>query len=230
MSANILLSNSNQNTADVSLGYNTARTVSAFQPDALAPYEFPEPKTGLFATVFPGESTWHSLYDHDYREIANHIFSIGTMEANEQQKQYLMSRVKNVTIDSYEQGAMGNFYKTLIVGSILLIILVYFESSHVVVVGLITAGLAAYFYIYATVFAKGYGETYWQTFYGDLNSKLQLGKLPGKILEEYGANVERERDRLAMARVQRASNNSAGSAGSAAFGAFAGGLLGGMFR
>lgn len=226
MSTNILLSNSNQNTADVSLGYNTARTMSAFQPGALAPYEFPEPKTGLAATIFPGESTWHSLYDHDYRELANHIFSIGTMEAPEQQKQYLMSRVKNVTIDSYEQGAMGNFYKTLIVGSIVLIILIYFESTYVLTVGFITAVIAGYFYLNATIWARGTGETYWQTFYSDLNSKLQLGKLPGKILEEYGANVERERDRLAMTRVQRSNN----SAGSAAMGAFAGSLLGGMFK
>jgi hypothetical protein len=189
-------------------------------------YCFTEPKTGILASVFPSENTWHSLYDHDYREIANHVFSIGTAQLPDSEKQRLLGRVRDVTIDSYVQGAMGWFYKILIVGVLVLIVMVYIDkTTGVVPVIFITGALAAAVYVYATVYAKGRGEAYWQEFSVDLNSRTRTGRLPGEILKDYGADVERERDRAAMSRV-----SNAGPSGSAAAGALVGGLLSGLFR
>jgi len=93
--------------ASVVLGYNTQNALNALSGISVPEYSFQEPKTGITATIFPGENTWHSLYDHDYRELANHIFSIGSMKADQATKNSLTSRVKEVTIQSYEQASMG---------------------------------------------------------------------------------------------------------------------------
>lgn len=230
--------------ASVALGYNTQNALNALSGISVPEYSFQEPKTGITATIFPGENTWHSLYDHDYRELANHIFSIGSMKADQATKNYLTSRVKEVTIQSYEQASMGWFYKILIVGVLVLIVMLYLDSQNanmqvtvdgqtaktpsklpILEVGIVVGLLAAAAYLHATIWARGAGEAYWQDFSSDLNGKIMTGRLPGDILKEYGANAERERDRLAMARIQQS-----GVSGSAASGALVGGLLAGMFR
>ncbi len=230
--SNVLINAPNDPTvASVALGYNTQAAANALSAISIPEYTFPEPKTGLVATVFPGENTWHSLYDHDYREIANHLFSIGSMNVDQNTKTALANKVKEVTIQSYEMSAMGMFYKIVIVSIIVLLILIFVQNSNpgkkmpLFEVGIVGAILAVGALLYAKLFAKGAGESYWQQFSSDLNGKITTGRLPGDILKEYGADVERERDRAAMARVQRA-----GLTVAPATGALIGGLLGGMFR
>ncbi len=196
-------------------------------------YTWVEPKSGIISTVFPSESTWHPLYDHDYREIANDLFSISASKSlSDSQKQLLSQRVKDITIESYPRAAMGWFYKILIVCIIVLIIILYFGGSlsdykgTLIGLGVGIGIILAVIYIYAEYWARGSGEAYWQEFNSDLTGKLRSGIMPNVILESYGARVDRERDRVALASVRRASSGNIGS--SSALGGFMGSMLGNL--
>ncbi len=210
----------------LAVGYNADAALGSYNLNAMPPYTFPEVKTGLIATVFPSDSTWHPLYDHDYKELANHLFSIDTLQIPPEQKQALVNNVKSVTVESYRHGAMATMYKILIVGTLLVLFLLYVNSPYVIHAGACTAFLAFCAWVSAEYYAKGTGEAYWQTFSSDLNSRIRTGKLPGKILEEYGADLERERDRAALQRVNARPNQG----GSTMLGALVGSAVGYSLR
>ena len=223
--ANVLINSTDQATSSVALGQNIGKALSASSLIGAPDYKFDEPKTGLFADLFPSESTWHPLYDHDYREIANHLFSIDTLNVPKEQKDYYIRRVREVTIESYERGAYGSLYKFLVFATIVLIIMLYFKSEYTMYAVFITGVISLGLYLYASVWARGAGETYWTTFSADLSSKINTGMMPNAILTAYGADFNREKDRLALSRVSSPSYSGPSMAG-----ALVGGLLGSFFN
>jgi hypothetical protein len=102
--ATVALAPQNDATTQAISGVNTSVTMS-FAP-VTGEYVFPEVKTGLVADLFPSDDTWHPLYNHDYKEIAGHLFSIEGMKVPVEQKHALVDKVRQVTIESYHHGAM----------------------------------------------------------------------------------------------------------------------------
>lgn len=207
------------------MGMNTGKALSFEFNDTS--YSLPEPQEGIVATLFPGDTTWHSLYDHDPKEIAGHLFSIeGLKTASSEQKHIMVGRVKDIVVESYHHGAMAHTYWCIILLAFMLFAKFYYgvESDllNKVIIG--TALLTGAMWLYATTSARGAGTAYWNTFMADLNSKLSTGTLPSKILQDYGADIERERDRAALARARPASTGSNSFLG-AALGALAGTML-----
>lgn len=189
-------------------------------------YSLPDPQTGIIATLFPGDSTWHSLYDNDYKEVAGHLFSIEGMKTSSEQKHIMVSKVKDIVIESYHHGAMARVYWSIIILAFMLFAKFYYKvESDLLDTAIIgVAVLAAGLWVYASTAAKGAGTSHWNTFMADLTSKLNTGKLPSMILQEYGADAERERDRAAIARARPASTGSNSFLG-AALGALAGTMI-----
>lgn len=199
--------------------------------NGLSPYVWTEPKTGLLASVVPSDATWHPLFDHDYVEIANHMVDVlGSPNFDQQTKSTLLGRIKDVTIQSYEVRAMGYFYQLLIAGIVLGILALLLFGFNVMeypkVIGVWMVILGG-IYLYSTYWAKGAGESYWTTFISDFTSKRNAGLTPAKILESYGSDLNREKDRDAMARAN-ANHNQAGGM-SPFVGAMAGSLIGNLF-
>ena len=209
-------------------GINAAQTMKSFNVGTMGQYSFPEPKTGILATIAPSESTLHPLFKHNYHEIANHIFSINGLDSYSQdQKQIMNNKVRDVVIQSYEQAAMAHVYQIVIIGTLLMIFLLYINVTIKYVFG-VTVVLAALSWVYAKYYARGTGESYWNEFSIDLNSKLQSGMLPNKILEEYKTDVNKQLDRAALSSQNRNPGSgypTSGSFAGAAFGAVAANLL-----
>ena len=220
----VIVSTADTNVAQAAIGMNAAKTMS-FMPGT-SEYQFPAVKTGVFATLFPSDNTWHPLYDHNYKEIAGHLFSIEGMNVPPQQKQMYVEQVKDITIESYHVGAMAKVYWALIFVALLLFIKFFFGSTSPILHWMIAGALviAGCYFIYAEIWAKGTGENYWSTFMSDMQAKLNSGSTPGSILKEYGADESREKDRIAMSNASRGSSGSSsflGAAlGSMAFNAF----------
>ena len=216
---------SDNTVAQVSTGYKSSQAMSSFNAGTMGTYSFPEPKTGLLATIAPSESTWHPLYSHDYREIANHIFSINGLPESSysaDQKQALNNQVKGVVIQSYKQAAMSRCYQIVIIGVLIMLYLLYINTTVKYVLAA-TVVLAALAWVNAEYYAYGTGEAYWNEFSIDLNSKLQSGMLQGKILEEYANDVNKQLDRAALASQSRGSGYR--NTGSSFSGAVVGSLL-----
>lgn len=98
------------------------------------------------------------------------------------------------------------------------------DSSFVNIMLAGSLAVAGLYYFYAQSWSIGAGESYWTTFMSDIQSKLASGSLPSKILADYGAAEERERDRAALIRSQQAGSGSSSFLG-AALGALAGSMI-----
>lgn len=210
--------------AQAATGVNASKAMSFnFPPPS---YILAEPQEGIIGTLFPSDNTWHSLYEHDYKEIASHLFSIQGAVGADEQKLMMVNRVKDIVIESYHHGAMAHLYWCVIIVAILCFIKFYYgvESSMLTYLIIGTAVVGGCYWIYAATAARGQGLAYWNTFMADLTSKLSSGTLPSKILVDYGADAEREKDRLAMATATRSTQNSGGGSSflGAALGAIAG--------
>lgn len=209
MSANVLLGNSSQESADVALGYS-AKNASNFASNmgTLAEYSFPEPKTGIIAKVFPSESTWHNLYDHNYAEITQQLISADKAGLSNAKK-----RIGEVVTESYYVTAMGNLYKFLVAIAVISIIILLSGGSLLnwPKFYIISAIIAASLYGYAEIFAKGRGEAYWQEYQADVQSKAAVGMMPAQMLEVYRQDANKEKDRAALtASASRSSGLSTG--------------------
>lgn len=211
--------------AQAAIGMNTGKVLSFGFNDTS--YSLPDPNEGLIATLFPSDETWHPLYDHDYKEIAGHLFSIeGIPNATPEQKHMLVGKVQSIVVESYHHGAMAHVYWCIILLAICLFAQYYYKVDSFIL-SLMTYGFAigaAGYWLYATTWARGAGTNYWTTFMSDLTSRLNVGTLPSKILQDYGADAEREKDRAALARAAPASTGS-GSFLGAALGALAGTMI-----
>lgn len=195
----------------------------------LTPYTWTEPKTGIIATLLPGDGTWHPLYDHDYVEIANHMVDVlGSPNFDQPTKTQLLGRIKDVTIESYEVKTMGYFYQLLIAGIVIGIVLLIlgfsvFEYPKIILVWLAFLGCI---FGYSKLKSRPDGEAYWTTFISDFTSKANSGMTPAKILESYGSDLNREKDRASMARANANHNQSSGTL--PFVGAMAGSFIGNM--
>jgi hypothetical protein len=195
------------------LGHDATKVMNSTNNFSIQEYRFQEPKSGFIANVFPGENTWHSLYNHDYHEITNHLVSINNMKVDENTKNNLKQRIKETVINSYQHSAMSKFYQILLIGTLVLIVMVYLKSSTgsempIKSTAFIIALLAAATYAYATIWAKGTGEAYWEEFSNDLQAKIQTGKTLPMILKEYQERAENEKTRNAMLEATRQSYRS----------------------
>lgn len=220
-----LVMSNDANTAQAVSGVNSNKALSFEFNDSS--YTLPEPQEGIIATLFPGDTTWHSLYAHDPKEIAGHLFSIeGMKNTSSEQKHMLVGRVKDIVVESYHHCAMAHTYWGLILLAFLLFAKFYYKVESDILTKIIigTAVLTGALWIYAATSAKGAGVAYWNTFMADLSSRLSTGTLPSKILQDYGADIERERDRAALARAQPASTGANSFLG-AALGALAGNMM-----
>jgi len=181
----------NSNTLGAVTGVRSNQ-LNTFNSSLLGPYTFPKPKTGLIATIFPSENTVHPLFNHDYLEIATQIYAV--MEApNITNKQEVITEVRDVVVNSYVQSATARIYQILIVGTLLLIFLIYIgKNVTFVVIG--TVVLAALAWYDAEYNAPGRGTTYWNEFYTDFNTKSNSFE-KFKVLEMYSNDKNKQLDR-----------------------------------
>jgi hypothetical protein len=215
------------NVAQAAYGVNAAKSMSFNLNIA---YDLPEPKTGLIANLLPSDSNWHPLYDHGYKEIAGHLFSIQGLNKTENEKTAMNDKVKNIVIESYSKRANARMYWTIIILVLLWIIKFLFSINNtvfnVILIGISIFAVGYNYYNIST--AKGEGDNYWTTFASDFSGKVNSGITPSKILEGYGAQEQNEKDR---AMLQRSSNVSSTSLLSgSALGSFLGATAATIFK
>jgi hypothetical protein len=128
MNGNLFITTNSEKAAQVAAGVNFDKALRE-RGNVAAPFEFPVEKTGIFATLFPSDSTYHPLYEHDYKEIAQNLFGIETMKISEPEKHVLIAKAKDIVIGSYYRGAMASFYNTLIIMAIIICIKLYFSMG-----------------------------------------------------------------------------------------------------
>lgn len=195
---------------------------STFDP-YMATYTFPPEKTGLVATLFPSDSTWHPLCNNDKLEIANHMFSIEGSNMDQASKNVAYAKVKDIVERAPEVKAMGVTYVLLIVCTILLLIAKLADSTLFMWVGFIAGGIALINYVYARFWARGAGVNQWTNFVSDFTSDRQSGMNKLGILKKYADEVRADKDRAASIEMRHS-----GYGGSSGTNAFAGAAIGSL--
>lgn len=172
-------------------------------------YLLPKPKTGLIATLFPSDNTWHPLFKHDYSEITENLVAIEAAELPDTQTRELQEQVAQTVKDSYVVRAKAGFYMSCILFVVILLIFAAYSTStgkwfHK---GLIAVGIGALLVaasaIYINYVAKGKGESYWAEYSADLAAKMRSGQMLHEILKQYDEQNQRDMDRNVMALAQR---------------------------
>jgi hypothetical protein len=174
-----------------------------------------KPKTGIIATIFPSESTWHSLYNHPFSEITSNIMATG--KDNE---------IATIVKKSFIVKARARFIISAIITSILVLILAYTswtksntppeEKRKIGLERLFSNGPNMYFWgaalmaiitigsgAHLAFFAKNKGESFWDAYVDD----APVGQ---RNKAKYDAQLERE-DKNKRAAARSAAIRSSGS-------------------
>ena len=188
-----------------------------------ASFTWVEPKSGFFANVFPSDSTYHPLYNHDYLEITQNLAAAQSLPSEQQASR--KQAIKDIVVGSYYMGYMRVVYLALIILCVMVVLYFLFKSNTWVYGAGICAVIGGIAYGAAQVYGVGEGESYWVTFENDLKSRLQ-NKTLAQVEKEYDDERQQaaNRDMLAKASTGNyvASNNS--NMGTS----FVAGLLGGL--
>jgi len=202
------------------------RVNAVFDQTVQNEYEWVEPKTGFFATVFPSDASWHPLYDHDYLEITQHLANAEKItDANK--REHVKKRIKEIVVESYPLRYMKNFYISLIIIAVIMVLWYLFKSDYLLYGAGITALISGYLYMQAEVYGQGEGIDYWSTYMSDLSARLQNNSLE-KIERDYMEVRQKDADRAMIQKISTTQPAATGSVGSGMGNSFAAGLLGGI--
>jgi hypothetical protein len=83
------------------------------------------PKTGIIATLFPTDYTWHPLYNHSYSEITSNMNNARNSKNTPQ-----LELIENVVKQSYTVRARSGFIISSIITFILLIIVLTSKNKE----------------------------------------------------------------------------------------------------
>ncbi len=170
-------------------------------------YQFKEPKETFASVLFPSDETWHPLCNHTYKEITTHIVGIESMGGSNEDKKKLLDRVKEIVIESYPRRSKSVVYQGLLCVAIVILIQVLFGikgNTFLYYFYGISAFIIVANLMYANIWAQGAGESYWATYWSDFSSRAAAGTATNKILEQYTAEEERDKDRAIMSMVNTA--------------------------
>jgi hypothetical protein len=141
-------------------------------------YSWKEPKEGLVATLFPSESTWHTLYNHNILEYATTMYNIDniydtmekekTLSAEEikKQRKNAQNHVKEVIRESYIVKSQSRLIWSSVIAIIVIgiITFIYYHNTGVIS-GFFYIGMVAfciiiplYYLVNMYVFAPGDGD------------------------------------------------------------------------
>lgn len=129
MQNNLLIASNDKDIAQVSMGVRTAQALR--ERSYVNTYEWIPEKEGLFATLFPSDATYHPLYAHDYKEIAQNLFGIETLKVSPEDKKNYVAKAKDIVIGSYARGSMAGFYIALIIIAVVIMIKYYYQATLV---------------------------------------------------------------------------------------------------
>jgi hypothetical protein len=172
---------------------------NVFENNIDSEYEWIEPKSGIFATVFPSDNTYHPLYNHDYLEITQHLANTEKIKDTNKRAD-VKKKIKEVVVNSYYMGYMKGFYMSLIIVAVIIVLWLLFKSNYLLYAAGIGVVAAGYSYMQAEVYGVGEGTNYWSTYMSDLTARLQNNSLE-KVERDYMEIRQKDADRIMMERI-----------------------------
>lgn len=190
----------------ISNGINLSKVKSSLPKNTR--FRWIEPPISSIGNIFPSEATYHPLLSNSKHEIASYLFNIEGSDLQEEQKDIYRQKVQDIVETGPFIQARAAFYGFLVITIIALIITINIQNPNywivtVLVVITILTGINAY------GFSSVYGKSKWMDFENDLQSQINAGVLPNKILENYRQEEQNQKMVDAISR-QRANNRPVG--------------------
>ena len=112
----------------VQTGVSTEQAFAGLGGSFSRGYLLPEPKTGLIATVFPSDATWHPLFNHSYSEITENLVAIDSTNLDPSQKEDLQEKVGETVRQSYYVRARAGLIWAVVIALVICVIVWYTDS------------------------------------------------------------------------------------------------------